>query len=92
MKAYLEQRSQKAKGRFPKQGPNTYIAVQVVPNGIKPLVYLNKNFAKKRGIKIKYFGEGYSNRTGPNSMLYKALQEAKIYCDTINFIEKGLGI
>lgn len=82
MKAYIETRRQKAKGKWPKQGPDTYVAVQIVPDGVEPLKYLNYKVAAVRGIKIKIFGEGYSENSGPKSMLGIALKEAK------NFVEK----
>ena len=84
MKAYLEMRSQRAKGSWPKQGPDTYVAVQIVPDGAKPLVYLNRKVAKHRGIDIKYFGEGYSNHIGPKSMLGQSLSEAKAFVEKFN--------
>ena len=84
MKAYVEHRRQKAKGRWPKLGPDTYVAVQVVPEGITKLQYLNKVVAKKRGIQIIYCGEGYSNRTSEKSMYSQALKKAKEIADKIN--------
>ena len=78
MKAYIEERSQKSVGTWPKSGPNTYVAVQLVPDGVPPLRYLNHKVAKMRGIQIIYCGEGYSNRDkSPNSMLNQARDYAK---------------
>jgi len=85
MRAYLETRSQPAKGSFPNQGPDTYIAVQVVPNGVEPLTVLNRNVATRRGIKIIHCGEGYRDRQQTNrSMLGAAREEAQRIVDTIN--------
>lgn len=75
-KAHVETRSQPAKGTWPKQGPDTYVAVQYVPVGIEPLKVLNRAVAAKRGIEIRYIGEGYRNRIGQTSMLGRAIQEA----------------
>jgi hypothetical protein len=84
MKAYLETRRQKAKGAWPKRGPDTYVAVQIVPENVEPLHYLNRSVAEKRGIEIKYFGEGYSNRTSSSSMLGIAMKKARDFCKQIN--------
>ena len=65
-------------------GPNCYVAVQIVPDGVKPLLQLNKRVANHRGIKIRYFGEGYSDHTGPRSMLRKAKKEAESFAKEIN--------
>ena len=75
--AYLEVRSQSPKGRWPKQGPDTYVAIQYVPDDVAPLTYLNRSAAKRRGIVIEYVGEGYRNRTGPTSSLGQAMAEAR---------------
>jgi len=85
MKAYLETRSQSAKGSFPHQGPDTYVAVQIVPNGAKPLVALNRNVAAMRGIEIIYCGEGYRNRQKTSrSMLRAALEKGQRIVNEVN--------
>lgn len=84
MKAYVEVRSQKAKGTFPKRGPDRYVAVQSVPDGVEPLKYLNYSVATRRGIEIIYCGEGYSNRTSNRSMYGQALEKAKKIAGEIN--------
>lgn len=85
-KAYLEIRSQKSKGnsvgRF--GGPDTYVAVQIVPNGTDPLQVLNYHAAHLRGIEIRRFGEGYHEHTGPNSMLGRAIREARKFVEEFN--------
>ncbi len=77
--AILSERSQPSRGRATCQfsGPDTYVSVQIIPAGQYPLVCLNKKVAKKRGIILVYCGEGYSNRTGPTSMLGKAREKGK---------------
>lgn len=87
MKAIKEVRSQKSvgssNGRF--GGPDTYVAVQLVPNGVQPLRYLNRKVARQRGITIIYCGEGYSRRQKTSrSMLGAALQKAQRIVDAIN--------
>ena len=84
MTAHVEVRSQKAAGKWPKIGPDKYVAVQLVPQGVEPLTQLRQDIAKKRGIEIVRFGEGYSQHTGPRSMLGKALQEARDYAAKVN--------
>lgn len=83
-KAYVETRRQPAKGSWPRQGPDTYVAVQVVPAGESRLSVLNRKVADQRGIQIVYCGEGYGNRTGPRSALGQALVEAQRIADRIN--------
>jgi hypothetical protein len=85
--AYVEVRSQSPKGSSSGgfSGPDTYVAVQVVPEGVTPLTTLNRNVASKRGIKIIYCGEGYSNRQAtPRSMLRQAKAEAQQIAEKIN--------
>lgn len=83
--AFVEVRSQPTKGRGWATGPDTYVAVQVVPEGIQPLVVLNSRTATLRGIEIIHCGEGYSNRQKTtHSMLGKALAEAKQLAAKIN--------
>jgi hypothetical protein len=77
MKAYIEERSQHSKGSWPRSGPDRYVAVQIVPDNVEPLICLNRTVAAKRGIKIIYCGEGYSDRDKTDrSMLNQARQKA----------------
>lgn len=77
----LEVRSQHSRGagngRF--GGPDTYVAVQIVPPGVEPLRVLNRKVAARRGIKIVYFGDGYSQHKGPRSLLGQAIVAAKAF-------------
>ena len=82
--AYVEVRCQPAKGTWPAQGPDKYVAVQVVPEGVERLKTLNASAAEKRGIRIIYIGQGYWNRRGPTSALGIAIAEAKKVADQIN--------
>lgn len=83
--AYVEVRTQPTKGRGWAAGPDTYVAVQVVPEGVEKLNALNHVVAKKRGIEIIQCGEGYSSRCKTErSMLGAALAEANRIADEIN--------
>lgn len=84
--AYLEIRRQHSRGSSSNMfgGPDTYVSVQIVPKGIVKLKCLNISVAQKRGITIKYFGEGYSKHRGPSSSLGKAIRQAKEYIKKIN--------
>lgn len=78
MRYFIETRSQPPKtGRSGWSGPDTYVAVQCVPEGTEPLRVLRQDTARKRGIHIKYFGEGYKRHHGPRSALGRALQAAQ---------------
>lgn len=90
MKAYVEIRSQSPVGKWPKSGPDTYFAVQIVPDGVPRLKQLNQRVADVRDIKIKYFGQGYSNRTGPKSMYYQNLKAAEKFAKEFNESQKVL--
>lgn len=83
-KAYVEIRSQKAKGGGRFKGPDTYVAVQVVPDGQERLKVLNHRIAKKRGIEIIRCGQGYSSHDGPLSALGTALGRAELLAQRIN--------
>ncbi len=90
MIAYVEQRSQKSVGSNLNSfgGPDTYFAVQVVPENVERLKVLNSKFASSRGIKLIYCGEGYSKNTGPRSMFGQAYAEACRIAKKINQKEK----
>jgi len=77
MRAIIEKRSQKASGRWPKQGPDHYVAVQIVPDGVEPLTALRTDVAAKRGIEIVRCGEYYSKSTGPRSRYAAAMARAE---------------
>jgi len=77
MRAIIEKRSQKPSGKWPKQGPDAYIAVQIVPDGVEPLTALRTDVAAKRGIEIVRCGEYYSKSTGPRSKYAAAMAEAQ---------------
>jgi len=83
--AYVEVRSQNAKGTWPSRGPDTYVTVQVVPEGVERLKCLNYRVAEKRGIKLIYVGEGYRERQKTaRSALGAAIAEAKRIAAEIN--------
>lgn len=84
--AYVEVRSQHSVGGSKGfGGPDTYVAVQIVPPGVARLRALQRHVAIARGITIKYFGEGYSkNQATERSMLGRALARARGYADRYN--------
>jgi len=89
MKAFVEIRSQSPVGTWPKQGPDTYVMVQVVSPNIEKLKVLNKKVAQKRGIKLIHCGEGYYNRQATTqSMLGSAIEKATQLADKINKEQK----
>jgi len=91
-KAYVEVRSQKSRGssREVFGGPDTYVTVQVVPEGQMRLLCLNHRVAESRGIELIYVGEGYSSRVKTTrSKLGAALVEAASIRDAINQHEQG---
>ena len=85
--AYVEERSQHSRGGFGGGfgGPDTYVAVQVVPEGVERLTCLNQSVAARRGIEIIYCGDGYSRRQATDrSMLNQARAEAHRIAAEIN--------
>ena len=76
--AYVEIRGQHSRGSSSNQfgGPDTYVAVQVVPEGVERLKALNRQVARNRGIEIIRVGEGYREHQGPRSMLGRAKKRA----------------
>jgi len=83
-RAIIETRTKKAPGTWPKQGPDGYVAVQIVPDGVQPLTSLRGDVARKRGIEIVRCGEYYRNSTGPRSKYAAALKEAERIVQEIN--------
>jgi hypothetical protein len=81
MKAYIEERAQHARGG---RGPDRYVAVQVVPDGVERLKQLRESVAERRGIRIIHCGEGYYGSRGPRSALGQALAKAAQICAEIN--------
>ena len=82
--AYVEVRSQHARGSGRNHGPDTYVAVQIVPEGTDKLVCLNRKVAQRRGIQLIHFGEGYREHRGCKSSLGRALLKAKSFAEEHN--------
>lgn len=78
MKYGIHVRSQHAKHsrrtRF--HGPDAYVAVTMAPESANVPYVLNQHNLELRGIKIKYFGEGYREHQGPRSALGTAIKQA----------------
>ena len=76
MRAIIETRTQSTGSRrFSK--PDAYVAVQLVPEGVNPLIVLREDSARKRGIKIIRCGDYYTKSTGPRSNYAKAMADAQ---------------
>lgn len=73
-------------------GPDMYVAVTVAPAGVEVPRVLRRDILARRGIEIKYFGEGYSKNAGPRSMLGRALLAAEQFARSINDPEVGAAI
>jgi len=81
MQYEIHTRSQHSKGSSSNTfgGPDTYVAVTIAPDGVVVPKVLNRKLLASRGIKIKYFGEGYAKHSGPRSMLGRAIKAAENY-------------
>jgi len=77
VKYQLHIKSQHQKCRGKNKGPDHYVAVTIAPDdAILPLA-LNRTVLEKRGIQIKYFGDGYGAYRGLKSQLGQAIASAK---------------
>jgi len=78
----LHIRSQRSIGsRYGKfGGPDCYVAVTIAPDDVKVPYTLNRSVLAKRGIEIKFFGEGYRRHSGPKSKLGQAIAAAEVFC------------
>lgn len=88
--AYVEIRSQHSVGGANGfGGPDTYVAVQIVPDNCArgPLVCLSREVARKHKIGIKYFGEGYSKNRGSRSALGQAISAANDFATEFNEVQ-----
>ena len=67
-------------------GPDKYVAVVTAPKNVEipDNIILRKDALKKKGMKIKKFGSGYSKNSGPRSSLGRAKKEAEEYAERIN--------
>lgn len=81
MQYQVHVRSQHARGKWPHQGPDTYVAVTIAPDGVTVPYPLNASLLAKRKIQIIYFGEGYRKHDGPKSMLGQAMESAHRFID-----------
>lgn len=83
MQYQVHTRSQHSNGSSAHQfgGPDTYVAVTIAPEGIAVPYVLRRDVLAKRGIKIRYFGEGYKEHSGPRSMLGRAITAAERFIE-----------
>lgn len=79
-------RSQKSRGSGLGQwgGPDTYVAVVGMPEGVEFPRYANRKVIRDRGGVYEWIGEGYSRYCGPRSSLGQALARAKRIMATRN--------
>ena len=86
-RAYVKVRSSQHAKRGRRSGftgPDTYVAVQVVPDGELALHCLDDRVARKKGILIVRFGAGCRLHDDPRSALGLALAEARAYAADVN--------
>ena len=86
-RAYVEIRRQSRRGASSGSygGPDTYVAVQIVPEGAERLKILRRDLMKKRAIFWLYAGEGYStNKKTSRSSLRRAIDAAQQFAEAIN--------
>lgn len=74
----IHTRSQHSRGSSAHRfgGPDRYVAITIAPAGVQVPYVLRRDVLSKRGIEIRYCGEGYSRHSGPRSMLGQALARA----------------
>ena len=65
-------------------GPDTYVAVTIAPAGAEIPYCLRRDVLRKRGIEIRYCGEGYSQHSGSRSMLGAAIARARQIAAEVN--------
>lgn len=84
--AFVTVRSRPApKGRSGFSGPDRYVALVVVPPGVKwdQWTPLREDRAKKLGVRIEIYGYGYGAHTGPRSSLARAIGLATAALDEL---------
>jgi hypothetical protein len=80
MTSYVVTRQQPRRGTFPSQGPDVYVALVQVPEGVSfdpNRTPLQVSRLRSRGIEVTRIGEGYRKHKGPKSSLGQALRRAK---------------
>jgi hypothetical protein len=81
-------RTQKSRGSYYERfgGPDKYVAVVTAPKNVEipDDMILRTDTLKRKGMKIKKFGSGYSKNSGPRSSLGRAKKEAEEYAERIN--------
>jgi len=79
MRYEIRIRSQHSKGsrRGNFGGPDTYVSVLAIPDGVIAPASNFRAVMKARGISYTYIGEGYAEHSGPRSMLGQAKARAE---------------
>jgi hypothetical protein len=83
--AQVHTRSQHSKGSSRSRfgGPDTYVAVTIAPAGVAVPYTLRRDVLAKRGVEIRYFGQGYRQYSGPRSALGQALAAAQRFAESV---------
>ena len=80
MKKQVHIRSHRARcGRGGFHGPDCHVVVTVAPLDAVVPYQLRADVLAKRGITLRYFGEGYRDHAGPRSRLGRALAAAEAF-------------
>ena len=78
MKRYeIVTRGQKARGSGRFKGPDHYIAVLEIPDGVEAPRVLRESVLDRLGIRKIYIGEYYDAHTGPRSRYARLMREAR---------------
>lgn len=68
------------KGKSGWAGPDTYVAVTVMPEGVSlPSYALRRKSIENLGGRLIFIGEGYSGHFGPKSALGRAIAKAEAF-------------
>ena len=85
MTAEVHVRSQHAKhNRRGFHGPDTYVAVLIIPAGAVAPKILRRDLLADRGIEMRVIGEGYDKHRSMRSSLGRAIAEAREIAAKIN--------
>lgn len=59
-----------------RRGPDTYVAILIVPEGVTPPKAMNRTVLERRGCHLVEVGRGYARAGGPRSALSQARERA----------------
>ena len=78
MKYKIHVKSQHRRGA----SANIFVAVTITPKGVKVPHILRSDILRKRGIGLRYFGEGHERHNGAHSALGKSIAAARDFIAT----------